>query len=199
MAKRELQTRSNLPQANPRVVSDEAARQLYDNYVQNLRTLIRSRLNARLRREKGTSDVAQAVFKSFFSYLEKQPQLDDSDSMWWTLVAIANCKIKNVVKELTRLKRDIRRKQSGHTALKDGSSIDLWDLNEALSDPGPDEVIAVLDWLDALQDDEQRIVHLSLEGYTHAEIAEITAVSERTVRRRFSDIRDMWGAPDFND
>ena len=156
---------------------EEATSQVFERYISQIKSLIRMKLNERIRRKEGTSDIAQAVFKSFF---ECNVDLSDSDNLLGVLLTITYRKIVNTVHKYQGPTRDYRREQielNSNTLVL--SSLDL---ERMASGPSPEDAVVVMDLLEhlieCLQEREQQVLKLKLLAKDHSnkEVAKMLKV-----------------------
>jgi RNA polymerase sigma factor (sigma-70 family) len=185
--KRSAQERTQKEQIEKLSLYEEATRQVFERYISQLKSLIRWKLNERIRRKEGTSDIVQAIFKSFF---ESNPDLTDPDNLLGVLLTFTNRKIINTVHKHQAAKRDYRRDQF---ELKgNDSELYLPDLEKMALGPSSEEVIMIIDLVEHLKEKEQRVLKLLLEGYSHKEASREIGCSEKTVQRIVIKIRERW-------
>jgi RNA polymerase sigma factor (sigma-70 family) len=169
----------------------DAARKLYERYVEPIRRAARKRLNARTRRIEDESDVANAVLKSLLSGLVNGqfPRLSDATDLWMLVLAITWNKTIDAVRRAQRHAAEV-----GESALGDPATATMDRLDAG--DPTPSaqaEIADRIDWLLAQLHDEslKQVVLMKLEGYTNAEIAQAIGKNVRTVERKLNAIRDI--------
>jgi RNA polymerase sigma-70 factor, ECF subfamily len=167
-----------------------AARDVFQRFAQRLIALARSRLDARLQQKVGPEDIVQSAFKSFFvRQAAGQFDLDNWDSLWSLLTTIALRKCGLKIEHFRAACRDVRRE--GQPLPDEDDSATSW---QAIArEPTPDEAAQLSDTIEALfaglDADDRRLVELSLQGHTNAEISAHTNLSERTVYRRLERIK----------
>jgi RNA polymerase sigma factor (sigma-70 family) len=154
---------------------EAAANELLEKYYVRLLELIRRQLGWKLRDLEGSTDVAQSVFRSFFSQVrENRVQIAPDNSLWPLLVTIALNKVRNLGKYWQREKRDPDRQ-----VRLDGQDDPLE------SGPSPQDVAAVKELVDRLLEPfsprRRRIIELILEGQGVGQIAQQVGATERTV------------------
>ena len=154
---------------------EAAATELLEKYYVRLLELIRRQLGWKLRDLEGSTDVAQSVFRSFFSQVrENRVQIAPDNSLWPLLVTIALNKVRNLGKYWQREKRD------------PGRQIRLEGQDDPLENgPSPQDVAAVKELVDRLLEPfsprRRRIIELILEGEAVGQIAQQVGATERTV------------------
>jgi len=170
--------------------SQDAAREVFETYVDRLVPLARRRLSQRLAGRVDPEDIVQSVFRTFFSRLKKQKfKFSDQDDLFRLLVRIT------VHKTL--------RQVAYHRAAKRNTNVELPqsdDSREALlqvlaKEPTPEATVMFLDQLEhflgQLQPIDRQILELRLQGYSTEEIAKETGSYDRKVRRVLERIRDI--------
>lgn len=165
---------------------DEAvAADFWQRYGGPLNRVAKSQLSPRLERRIGAEDVVQSVCRTFFRRIQAgEFQLGDGDGLWRLLCAITLTKVRMKARFHQQQRRSMDREQSieGATGDSDAPAREF-----ASAAPTPDELaqfdeqLAAL--LDGLDDEEQQMVELKLQQFTHQEIADRMGCSERTVRR----------------
>jgi RNA polymerase sigma-70 factor (ECF subfamily) len=129
-------------------------------------------------------DVVQSAYKSFFlRYGAGKLEVQDWGSLWSLLTVITLRKCVDRVDYHRAQRRDIRREAGAHAAA--AGSEPWW---EAVSrEPTPEEATVLADTVEQLLRDleeaEQPMLEMSLQGYNCAEIGKRLGMSERTVRR----------------
>ncbi len=172
---------------------EEAARQLFDLYVDQLLALVRKRLSVRLASRVDPEDVVQSVFRTFFTRTkEGKFQIDQPDDLCKLLVRITVHKTFRQVAFHKAAKRDLN--------LEAGQGEDGRDVVLGLLDrgPGPEMANQFLDQLEhflkRLRPDDRQILELRMQGYKDVEIAEKLNMSDRTIRRLMERVRKMAAA-----
>jgi len=154
---------------------EAAATELLEKYYVRLLELIRRQSGWKLRDLEGSTDVAQSVFRSFFSQVrENRVQIAPDNSLWPLLVTIALNKVRNLGKYWQREKRD------------PGRQVRLEGQDDPLENgPSPQDVAAVKELVDRLLEPfsprRRRIIELILEGEAVGQIAQQVGATERTV------------------
>lgn len=166
---------------------DDAAREIFERYVERLTRLARSRLSVRLAQRFDADDVIQSAFRSFFVGAQRgQFTLRRGGDLWRLLVAITMRKLYRGVGRHTATKRSV------DAEVSKGERFELSE--QALSaSPTVEDAVAlaeemelVMSQLDAFG---RRVLELRLQGEQIAEIAAETTRSERSVRRMLATIR----------
>jgi RNA polymerase sigma factor (sigma-70 family) len=156
----------------------EAARAIFDRYVQRLVELVRSRINAKLGARLDPEDIVQSAYRSFFVHASNgEYLLGKSGDLWRLLVGITLHKLYGQIEKHTASKRSIYKHAPG----------EVWISDVTTADPGPAEIVAVFEELSlalrSLSGDERIAVTLALNGSTIEQIGDKIGKSSRTVRR----------------
>jgi RNA polymerase sigma factor (sigma-70 family) len=168
----------------------DAARQLFDAYVERLLPLARRRISQRLASRVDPEDVVQSVFRTFFARLkDDQFSIHDQNDLFRLLVRITVHKALRQVAHHKAAKRD-----PGHeVAQSEDSQEQLLQLLTA--EPTPDEAVLFLDHLEKfmglLPQTDRRILELRMQGFSTEEIAKQLDSYDRKVRRVLERIRDV--------
>src|SRR5437868_4811811 len=127
-----------------RAGDDEAARQLFEFYAEQLLQIARWRINARLASRFDAEDIVQSVFRSFFGRLRTGHfQLQDKDDVCKLLVRITLHKTLKQISFHTAEKRDHRQEA---TQKQDDSPQPLTEL--LAREPGPEVVATFMDQME---------------------------------------------------
>lgn len=169
----------------------ESQRQLHQRYADRITRLVRSRLQQSVRSRFDAEDVVNSAFRSFFMRLsDGRFVLPDTGGLWPLLAQIAIHKLHRSTEFHLRQ----RRRASAEAAGGPDTSADNFDARDFHRFGGDDELILreELDWLaEKLPEAAMHAVRLSIEGYSHQEVADTLAVSDRTVRRYLSETRSL--------
>jgi RNA polymerase sigma-70 factor (ECF subfamily) len=168
----------------------DAARELFDSYVERLVPLARRRISQRLVSRVDPEDVVQSVFRTFFSRLkDDQFSIHDQNDLFRLLVRITVHKALRQVAHHKAAKRD-----PGHEVAQTQDSQEQL-LQLLAHEPTPDEAILFLDHLEGflglLPKDDRRILELRMQGYSSEEIAQQLNSYDRKIRRVLERIRDI--------
>ncbi len=168
----------------------EAARVLFDRYVDRLVGVARRRLSQALASRVDPEDVVQSVFRTFFGRLkEGRFQLDEQDDLCKLLVRITVNKTLRQVAFQKAAKRNPAH-EAGQQDAEQGRLLAVLD-----QEPGPEETVAFLDHLEhflaKLSPKERKILELRVQGCTNDEIAAELHTTDRSVRRVFERIRGL--------
>jgi RNA polymerase sigma-70 factor (ECF subfamily) len=168
-----------------------AAAEVFRRFANRLIGLARTHLDQRLRQKVDPEDVMQSALKSFFArHANGQFDLSDWDGLWSMLVVITLRKCGHKAEYFRAAMRDVGREQAA--PVSDEDSVSGW--QAVAREPTPVQAVmlaeAVEQVLQALGDDrERRIVELSLQGFTPAEVSAQVGRSERTVQRVLDRVR----------
>jgi len=161
--------------------SHEAARELYETYVDHVLRGVRVRLWHRMRSKYDSQDFVQQVFASFFDGRERLPDFDTPEALVNYLLGMAYNKVTGEGRHLQTQKHDIQREQRIDTATTAAGP------HPASRDPTPSAVAVYHEQYDRLVDRQpprvKRIVELRLDGKTFEEIAAELDIDESTARK----------------
>ena len=166
----------------------EAARQIFNRYVDSLLKLARSYLSLRLARRVDPEDIVQSAFRTFFDRARAgQFHVEEADDLCKLLTRITLHKTLRQVAFHQAAKRTPAREVGPGAEDQDR-------LQELLArEPTPETVSLFLDELkhliNHLRPQEQEIIQMRLEGYDNVEIAEKLGISDRTIRRLLERLR----------
>lgn len=179
-----------------RAGNQEAARQLFDRYVDRLVALARRRIGPRLARRVDPEDVVQSVFRTVFGRLrEGQFHIQEQDDLCKLLMRVTVHKTLRQVEFHGAGKRDPGLEADQGEASKE-RVLELLD-----REPPPETVVAFLDelehFLSQLGPLERQVVELRLQGHSNEEIAAQLGVIDRRVRRIIERVRGLAGQEDL--
>jgi RNA polymerase sigma-70 factor (ECF subfamily) len=168
---------------------EEAATEVFGRFVHRLVALASRQFEARFRAKADPEDVVQSVYRSFFRRQGSSPyELADWDGLWALLATITVRKCIARHQYWRAARRDIAREHDPSAETSAGS---WWEAVDR--EPTPDHAAVLADMLEQLVRQfgprERAIAELTLQGYTHLEIAEHCDCSERTVARVIRRIR----------
>lgn len=170
--------------ASYRAGSPEAARELFDRYVDRLIGLARKRLPGRLARRVDPEDVVQSAYRTFFVEASQgRFALERTGDLWRLLAAITVNKVRRQVDRYGRKKRKLNEEES-----VGGTTDELHFPPEAVDrEPLPDEAVAIAELVESvmtgLDPFERHVLELRLLRHTTPEIAALVDRTERTVQR----------------
>ena len=170
---------------------EDAAREVFNRYSGRLIGLARSRLNTKMQAKIDPEDVLQSVFRSFFVRQGKgQFDLDDWDSLWSLLVRITLRKCGRRIEAFHAQRRDVRRE----IAQPDASVESCCQWEAIAREPTAQEAILLTETVEQLMERldqiQQQILALRLQGYTVPEISHEVGRTERTVHRVLRRVRE---------
>jgi RNA polymerase sigma-70 factor (ECF subfamily) len=170
--------------ARLRAGDEAAATELFQRFAHRLMALARRRLDPLVRRKADPEDVLQSVFRSFFlRHAQGKWDLGGWDGLWGLLTVLTVRKCGRRVGFYRAARRDIRREVSGGSP--EDESGESW---EALArEPTPAEAAELAETVEqllrGLDDRQQQMLVLSLQGYATAEVGAQVGCTERTVER----------------
>jgi RNA polymerase sigma-70 factor (ECF subfamily) len=180
-----------------RAGDEQAARLIFERYVDRLLALARGRLGPRLARRVDPEDIVQSVFRTFFARARAgQFHVGDRDDLCKLLVRITLLKTLRQVAFHTAAKRDVAQEDAGAADGGRGHLLEVLDRG-----PTPEAAAAFIDqlghFLDELRPAERQIIDLRLQGHKDVEIAERLGVSDRKIRRLMERVRGLAAADDW--
>ena len=173
--------------------NQDAARELFTRFATRLIGLARSRMDARLKQKVDPEDVVQSVYKSFlFRAADGRFEFENWDNLWTILAVIALRKCGHRVEHFRAACRDVRREQVKAASNSDDTASSF----EAVArEPSPSEAALLTETLERIMEQlderEQHILSLRLQGYSTAEIAPQVQRTDRTVRLVLERIRKL--------
>jgi RNA polymerase sigma-70 factor (ECF subfamily) len=168
---------------------EQAARQLFDKYMERLVALARRRISQRLASRVDPEDIVQSVFRTFFGRLKAgEFEIGDQDDLCKLLMRITVHKTLRQIAFHQAAKRN--------PGLEKGQQ-DLVDdrLHEVLDhEPTPEATVAFVDQLEhflaRLRPDERQVLEMRLQGFSNEEIGQkLNIKHDRTIRRIIERIR----------
>jgi RNA polymerase sigma-70 factor (ECF subfamily) len=173
-----------------RAGDEQAARQLFDNYVDRLVALARRRISQRLASRLDPEDIVQSVFRTFFGRLKKgQFSFAEQDDLCKLLVRITVHKSLQQVAFHKAAKRD----PNHETCQGEQSQERLMELLDR--EPSPEDAVAFIDqlqqFLAKLRPQERQILEMRLQGFSNDEIAKELSIYDRKIRRVIERIRAL--------
>lgn len=165
-----------------------AARELFERYVERLLALARRRISQRLASRVDPEDVVQSVFRTFFDRAKAgQFTIEDPHDVCKLLARITVHKTLRQVAYHKAAKRD----PSLETTQSPEGQDRLMELLDR--EPTPDDANAFMDQLEhflgQLRPQDREILELRMQGYNNLEIAEKLGVSDRKIRRLMERVR----------
>jgi len=168
--------------------NQQAADLLVRRYRIRLIALARSRLSRRLATRTDPEEIVMSAWRSFF--VAAHDGLTATTEDLWPLLATLT---------MRKLTRHAEYHRAGRRDVDVERSLELSHRSIVSREPKPDEAGSLLDevelLLKSLDESERQIVTLSLEGYTHKEIAQRLDCSDRTIRRVFVNVKARLAGP----
>ena len=169
---------------------EQAAADVFARFADQLIRLARTRLDARLRKTTDPEDVMQSVWRSFFVRQQKgRFEIENWDALWAVLVVMTVRKCARRAEIMRAAKRDVGREVSDPTDSQGKFAFQVAD-----SKPTPEQAAILTElielMMEGLDEREQNILTLRLQGYTFEEIGAQVGRTERTVRRVVSRLRE---------
>jgi RNA polymerase sigma factor (sigma-70 family) len=163
---------------------EDAAHEVFQQYLERLTALARSRLSARLSPRIDPDDIVMSAYRSFFLRARRgEFHLAEGRDLWHLLVEITLHKLYRQTAHHTAQRRSYRRETAASEAATAAQS----------REPSPETAAAVADELAAviqeLSPDVRRVLELRLQGCQIDEIAQSEGKSDRTVRRWLEDAK----------
>jgi RNA polymerase sigma-70 factor (ECF subfamily) len=173
-----------------RAGDQDAARRLFDRYVDRLAAVARQRIGHRLTARVDPDDVVQSVFRTFFGRLrDGQFSIDEQDDLCKLLTKITVHKTLRQVE----FQQAQRRNPGQETSQGEASHERLMEL--LARDPSPEATVNFLDefqhFLSALRPEERAILELRFQGHDNDEVSVKLGVSDRKVRRVVERMRGL--------
>ncbi len=162
--------------------SQEAAQELFERYGPHIFRVVRRQLHRNLRSKYDSADFAQAVWASFFAVHPARRSFDGPEALISYLAELAKNKVIDATRQRFRtVKYNVGREESLERSETVKRQL------PTSREPTPSQVVRAKERWDQivanLSENQQRVITLLLEGYTHQEIAEELDLNERTIRR----------------
>lgn len=157
-------------------VSEEAAQQFFDRYMQKLVSLVQRNLASRYSTRLDPEDVVQSVFRSWFNDAKEGKITAATESEIWKLLSvIALNKVRNKIKFHDAQRRSVVRTSDNADAIA------------AVPEPTERDAEDFLDIVETvgqkLDDKARRTLELLLEGYSVTEIADELGRTTKSISR----------------
>ncbi len=181
-----------------RAGSQDAAKQLFDRYVERLLALARRRISQRLSGRVDAEDCVQSALRTFFHRAkEGKFVITEQDDVAKLLMRITVHKTLRQVAFHQADKRD-----AGAEIGQGAQAQKRWE--ELLDgEPTGEHAVAFLDQLETffnhLRPQEREILELRLQGFSNDEISEKLGIYDRKIRRVFERIRSIAEAEGLGD
>jgi RNA polymerase sigma-70 factor (ECF subfamily) len=168
---------------------EDAARELFELYVDRLVSLARQRISQRLGSRVDPEDVVQSVFRTFFKRTKDGTfTVEKPDDLWKLLARIT---VHKTFRQIA-FHRAAKRNVDLEAAQSPGAQERLL----SLLDRGPTPEMAnqfvdqIENFLTRLSPKDREILELRMQGYKDVEIAEKLNISDRTIRRLMERVRN---------
>jgi RNA polymerase sigma-70 factor (ECF subfamily) len=172
-----------------RTGDEQAARQLFDTYMERLVALARRRISQRLASRVDPEDIVQSVFRTFFGRLKAgEFQIADQDDLCKLLMRITVHKTLRQIAFHRAAKRNPAMEKGQQDATDDR-------LREVLDrEPTPEATVAFVDQLEhflaKLRPEEREVLEMRLQGHSNDDISQkLNIKHDRTIRRIIERIR----------
>ena len=164
----------------------ETVEQFWKQYGAPMRRVAERQIADRLRTRVDADDIVQSACRTFFRRIgEGEFDVEDTESLWRLLLTITLHKARMQARFHTRDRRCVGREQ----AIPEVG---------AFQPSEPESFLSKVDFADFLQhvlshldEEQQRILTMTLDGKQQSEIAKTIGCSERTVRRMRGRIQDQ--------
>lgn len=168
---------------------EQAAREVFDRYLQRLVALARTRLSDRLKQKVDADDIVQSAFRSFFVRArDGQYVIERSGDLWSLLASITRHKLLKKAEHFRQQKRSLDQDQPLATGSEAEGAV-------FTAEPTDEEAVALSDevafLMRELEPQQRTMLELRLQGQPIPDIAETVDRSERTVRRFLSSFREQ--------
>jgi RNA polymerase sigma-70 factor (ECF subfamily) len=173
-----------------RAGDQEAARVLFDRYVDRLAAVARLRIGQRLTARVDADDVVQSVFRTFFGRLrEGQYSIADQDDLCKLLMRIT------VHKTLRQVEFQSAARRNPGQETPQGAEPQQRLMEVLSNNPSPEATVSFLDqlehFLNELRPEERQILEMRFQGHDNEEVAAKLGVSDRKVRRVVERVRGL--------
>lgn len=176
---------------------EAAAEKIWTHYLSQLLRVARSRMGDLPRRVYDEEDAALSAFHLFTNRAQNNafPQLDDRHDLWRLLVMITAQKVTAWRRRESAGKRG-GGKVRGDSVLGASDQTDNGFLQFVSDEPTPEFVIQAAEecdrLLDRLDEKQQKIALMRMEGFTNSEVASAAGMTERSIERKLEGIRRVW-------
>lgn len=170
-----------------RTGSEDAATQLYLRYAKRLHALSRAKCSPDLAARVDSDDIVQSVFRTFFRRVQKgEYDVPDGEELWKLFLVIGLNKIQTAGTFHRAAKRDVRASLGGDELDRSAEAAEDTDATSlSILQMSIDEV------LDELPPVHREIIHLRIEGFEVAAIAEGIGRSKRSIERILQGFREL--------
>lgn len=173
-----------------RTGDQDAARQLFNRYVDRLSAIARHRIGHRLTARLDPDDVVQSVFRTFFGRVrDGQYSIEEPDDICKLLTKIT---VNKTLRQIEFQQAACR--NPGHET-RQGDNAQERIMELLAGDPSPEATVNFIDefqnFLNALRRDDRTILELRFQGLDNDEVAQKLGVSDRKVRRVIERVRGL--------
>jgi RNA polymerase sigma factor (sigma-70 family) len=173
---------------------DHACSEFWHRYGERLNRTAEKHLPRQFQRRVQPEDVVQSVCRTFFRRMsEGYFELGNAGQLWSLLYAITLNKVRMQVRYQMQGKRNLAR-EVGLDGQNASDARDVQRRDVVADDVDPQEAVVFAEQLEMilarLDEQEQLVVQLRLEGHDSKEIAQRLECTTRTVRRIMSRIRE---------
>ncbi len=180
--------------------NQEAAKEIWDRFIDKLIRAADKSLKNLPRRHVDEEDVAQSAFNSFFRGAKDKrfKKLENREDLWQILAMITERKAIKVIRRELAPKRGGGRVRGEsvfeHMLSESAANHDIGNVHDP--DPQLTEEFTqnVRELLEYLDDSLRQVAIRRLEGFSNPEIASNLKISNRSVERKVSLIKDKWKA-----
>ncbi len=178
---------------------EDATRQIWNRYIQQMLSFARKRLAAANRRVADEEDLVVSAFCSLCQRVEQGqfPDLKNRASLWRLLTTII------ARKATAEIRRKFSEKRGGGKVRGesvffhvDASCTGIGLDNMAGAEPTPEFAAEMVEQcsqlLSCLPDDCRQIALYKLDGFSNDQVAEKLNVAPRTIERKLASIRSAW-------
>jgi RNA polymerase sigma-70 factor (ECF subfamily) len=168
----------------------EAAREVFDRYSDQVRVVVRHRLPPPLRAQYDSVDFVQSVWASFFDVSVRQYTFETPEDLVKFLARVAHNKVVDRVRQRGARKRDLSREQSFDDAC--GRDRPLAD-NLTVRGPTPSQVAMASELEEHLlagQPPElRRALEMLRQGHDRREVAAVLGLHPKLLQRVLRELR----------
>jgi RNA polymerase sigma-70 factor (ECF subfamily) len=172
--------------------SQEAVRELLDEYGEPLLKAIRRRLAPTLRSQFDSADFVQAVWASFFAVRWQDYHFNSPTALMNFLISLAHNKLSDVARQRLQTRK---RNQNRVHSLDGSAAAEAFCVTT--DGPTPSQlVLAQEQWDRVLQSQPphyRRMLQLLRQGHTQQEVAAELDINEKTVRRVVDRVARLFG------
>ena len=162
-------------------------------FVDKLVRVASRKISSRFKAKIAAEEVVQSVFASFFQrHRNDEYHFENWNDLWALLLKITICKCSDRIAAFQTIKRDVTREVASN---KREDQLDPQALLRSKG-PSPEEILIFEDALDQLLDRlnerQQQVVGLRLQGMSNLEISQMIGRTERSVYRIHNQIKQIF-------